>query len=480
MISALLSQIQLIIYGVIIIFALYFLYKYDSTRIIVSSLAFIVLIATGVYSVKQVNGYYFVTGTTYGEATTLFNANDAQFERLDDFTFKFTKLGLKKTDIANQYRTRVQDSNKTILNSSKHYAIYLNEQLLTNNKQEAGMLSADAKFSYRDTNNVEMILDTLHISFSFENNITEIVLTTDGGDIATGIWDNFLARNNFILSIKEVDLIDSDIEVVPDERFDTNRTEYNKLLTQLENAHSFNSSTMSTSFSLSQEELSNIIKSLNDYSNSQQSVFNKELNFGLKKGTSGIDDNALNKHQDDFDVMTNTISLINGELNSLWLESISGYSVASIGSDSYNISIERSQLVKHDSESDINDLVMFHIYDYPEWFNDTNNMLSKVNAWEKSQKLINCRTDFEHAQSTEFSKEGLIVIKDYSTEFISKMINYLMNSVKDAIKNLSQTTYASTLKIDMSQFYNSFIFNELTNQYVLNSAPIFWSFGIYN
>lgn len=480
MISGIINNFKTILFLIIAILLLYIFIRYEATRIVISILLAVVFIFTGCLSIKQVFSYYTASGETYGSTASLFNANDAKYEKLDEYTFSFKKLGLKTTGIDNQYRSKIVDEKITVNLNNETWAIFINNTLLDKTKYNANSINAELTQQFNDTNSNKIIKDTLFVSIAFENNATELVLTTNGGDIAVGLWHSYLTKNNFILSIKKVnfDLSNNDINIIPDENFDKNKKDYNLLINKLDNA--FNEG----SFSLSNDEVGITINQLNNLVNNTTSYYSEQITLGYCIGQTAENDSVLHcygyhptytNQYNDFDNYSDA---------TLSMQNISGYTIGiekehyyTIGCKLYNGYIDNLFAENLDTGC----LTMFKIFDYPDWFNNLDNLFNYQptpgSDFHNSQ-TVRYRTDYEHAQETDFDTLGILILKDNSKEFVTNMVNYLKRTLQQETSKL--TTKHAVISIDMSEYYNSFVFNKLTNQYVLNSAPINWTFQINN
>lgn len=213
MISGILTNLKWILLLVTFLVVFYFLMKYEVTRAVGVILLVFVISLTGCLSIKQIAGYYTASGKTYGDTASLFNSNSARYTRQNN-TFSFTKLGFKATSISNQYRSQIQDSNKINIDLSNDLALFVNDSLLANIKTTGNTISGEYAVKFSDSNGTEMLTDTLIVSIAIEKNMTEVVITTNGGDIAVGIWNTFTRKNGFDLEIQKTNLKDSQMEFI--------------------------------------------------------------------------------------------------------------------------------------------------------------------------------------------------------------------------------------------------------------------------
>ena len=206
MITAFLNNLKFIIIGILAIMAIVIAFKFPSLRTAVAILASVMFIFCSCIAINRVVTYYTVSGKTYGTVDSVFKNNQVDFEKTDDYTFEFRNFGLQSTTITNQYQARATDTHKIEIDlSNNDWAIYVNGSLLSNLQNTNSTLTGDLFYIFYDTNDTVIKADALTISVAFEEKTTEIVLTTNGGDIAVNLWNNYLNKNGFKLELKKVE-----------------------------------------------------------------------------------------------------------------------------------------------------------------------------------------------------------------------------------------------------------------------------------
>ncbi len=206
MITTILSNLKFIIIGLVVIMAIVVALRYPNLRTAVLLLCAVGFVVGSCFAVNQIVTYYTISGQTYGEIASIFDKTQTEFEKTDDYTFEFRNFGLQSTGIANQFQARATDTHKIDIDlSNNDWSIFVNETLLTDITNTSSTLSGKLKFVFNDTNDKEIKTDSLIISISFEENTTDIVLTTNGGDIAVNLWNNYLSKNGFKLELKKTE-----------------------------------------------------------------------------------------------------------------------------------------------------------------------------------------------------------------------------------------------------------------------------------
>ena len=206
MITAFLNNLKFIIIGILAIMAIVIAFKFPSLRTAVAILSSVMFIFCSCIAINRVVTYYTVSGKTYGTVDSVFKNNQVDFEKTDDYTFEFRNFGLQSTTITNQYQARATDTHKIEIDlSNNDWALFVNGTLLSNLQNTNSTLTGDLFYIFYDTNDTVIKADALIISVSFEEKTTEIVLTTNGGDIAVNLWNNYLNKNGFKLELKKVE-----------------------------------------------------------------------------------------------------------------------------------------------------------------------------------------------------------------------------------------------------------------------------------
>lgn len=155
---------------------------------------------------SRVIEYYTISGQTYGTVSSVFNDRKTEYEKTGELTFEFSKFGLQSTTIEGQFQARVTDPHKIDIDlSNNDWSIYVNDTLLSNITTTGSALSGELSYLFRDTNNTPITVDTLFISIGFEDNATDIVVTTNGGDVAVNLWNTYLNKNGFKLELKQTE-----------------------------------------------------------------------------------------------------------------------------------------------------------------------------------------------------------------------------------------------------------------------------------
>lgn len=218
MITTILSNLKYIIIGLVVIMAIVVALRYPNLRTAVLLLCAVGFVVGSCFAINQIVTYYTISGQTYGEVNSIFDKTQTEFEKTDDYTFEFKNFGLQSTGIANQFQARATDTHKIDIDLSKNdWAIFVNETLLTDITSTSSTLSGKLKFIFNDTNDKEIKTDALIISISFEENTTDIVLTTNGGDIAVNLWNNYLSKNGFKLELKKTEPSQKNNTIIFDE-----------------------------------------------------------------------------------------------------------------------------------------------------------------------------------------------------------------------------------------------------------------------
>ena len=189
--------------AVIVVVIIWVCGKYPGARVFVltgmSVVIGIVLLGTSIYCGVNLNAYYNEKGGVIGAITGIFETNTA--EVVDEMNFKINDVELVQQS-GNVYTATIMIDKVLNFDEDKQYGIYINENFVDNIENDE-YAHADYTYTFQNNELTNLMTDTLSLDFAFNNNYTNLLLTTHGGNSAVSYWNAYFNKNSFIITIKE-------------------------------------------------------------------------------------------------------------------------------------------------------------------------------------------------------------------------------------------------------------------------------------
>lgn len=154
--------------------------------------------------------------TTTIENITYLQANNLTIGEVFDSTFgsmnnanetepgviKLTGFGFKQVE-GETYRATYNEPAITSLDfKNEKYVLYINNYKCYITNQSENYLSSEFQYAFYDEDFNEILIDKLTISIALNENETNIVIQTSGGQNAVELWKAFQVKNNFVMCFK--------------------------------------------------------------------------------------------------------------------------------------------------------------------------------------------------------------------------------------------------------------------------------------
>lgn len=149
----------------------------------------------------QINNYYSATGGIYGELQNFIKPNNVLVNNL---VFTFDNLVLTETGKENEYGLSISTSDILDLTENVNYCIFVNGTPTSYIKSSTEFIIANYDYVFYDEDLNIKFKDTLTLKFSFYENSTLVIVTTQGGLEAVNYWNYYFNKNNFKVEIKEI------------------------------------------------------------------------------------------------------------------------------------------------------------------------------------------------------------------------------------------------------------------------------------
>lgn len=194
-----------------IVALVYVFIKFEQTRAWLGCLIVFIVFCTSLVSGFNLYQYYTASGGTFGNIVSdIFGTSTA--ENLDSYSFKVNSMVFKSTGKADEYRVSIQNpyyDNKRI-DTLNTWKIFINDNMTVNNVVGKNYINADYDYIFYNDNFDEIFSDTLKIKFVFYENFYQLDLVTVKGESATEFWQSYFEKENFVVSLKNVNYISND------------------------------------------------------------------------------------------------------------------------------------------------------------------------------------------------------------------------------------------------------------------------------
>lgn len=194
----------LVVFAVIIL--VYLCVKYPNGRFVIILLLGIGLISSSIYCGFSLDKYYNAEGGVIGYIQSFVNPKkldtsppvvDIDSEKL---IFDFTNTSF--VEGTSNYYSYVE-SNVIFELEDKNYTLLVNNTPCTYNDNSVDYIRGIYKYTFYDDNMSEILTSELIISLSFNNNLTSCTITTSKDKTAVKYWNNYFAKNNFVVELLE-------------------------------------------------------------------------------------------------------------------------------------------------------------------------------------------------------------------------------------------------------------------------------------
>ena len=184
--------------------------KYPNARVFVLSglgiLVGICLLGVTIYCGIQLGYYYNAKGGIFGSI----NVPDSNTVIREDATFSFSNIELVQVE-GDRYIARVYSNDAFKLKEDADYTVSVNEKPCYDVTMWDTYITASYTYEFLGEEMESLLIDTLYIRFSFDNNSTYATLTTLGGTDAVNYWNAYFSRNDFDVTIQPIESISQDI-----------------------------------------------------------------------------------------------------------------------------------------------------------------------------------------------------------------------------------------------------------------------------
>ena len=208
MIALLLNSTFWIILGTVVFTALviYFCHKSQVfahiAKIAGIFLGVALLGGSAIYSVYQVNGYYSAEGGIIGKITNTFKPNVVN---VNDFEIKIDNIELQQ-EFEDTYLAEITINQEIKLDSNKKYALFVNGAPTSCFASESNYIGGVYGYAFYGSNNTLLLHDDLVLELAIHKNYSLMYIYTNGGNTAVNYWNYYFNRNDFVVTIEEIDV----------------------------------------------------------------------------------------------------------------------------------------------------------------------------------------------------------------------------------------------------------------------------------
>ena len=171
--------------------------KFKSFRVFIASICFVLYVCIAAISAIYIDNYYSAEGGIFGQISQISKPS----VEVEDMSFDLKNLTLIETGNNNEYSLTIS-TDKVLKLSEEQHRIYVNNVPCNNISYATDYIVSVYDYVFYNENLEEILNDKLNIKFSFYNNNTTIIVSTNGGQEAVGLWNNYFNKNNFTITIK--------------------------------------------------------------------------------------------------------------------------------------------------------------------------------------------------------------------------------------------------------------------------------------
>ena len=182
-------------------FIIFLCFKYPNSRVYVFSFLGIIFVGITAYCGIQLNYYYTAEGGVWGYITGMIENNTATIEIMDTAKFTLNNIVLTQ-DKDNTYSATIYNEDLIKFKDNVNYGVYVNGEPCSQVDYSTNYIRAEYGYTFMNDNLEELMTDTLQFNFAFFDKSSQLKITTNGGQTAVNYWNNYFARNNFIVEVK--------------------------------------------------------------------------------------------------------------------------------------------------------------------------------------------------------------------------------------------------------------------------------------
>ncbi|MBQ3158376.1 MAG: hypothetical protein IJB98_01640 [Clostridia bacterium] len=179
--------------------------KYVVARIIVGTLALLLLFVSSIFSGIYLNKYYSAEGGIYGHIEKILkNEVDAEINT-DSYSFELKNIVLTATSNANEFSAVCYEDKVIVLDKDTKYGLFINGIPLSNINYGEGFVSGIFNYNFYDLNNEILHNGNLQVGIGLCSNTTRIYLTATESSENMKYWYKFFEKNKVVIDVKPFD-----------------------------------------------------------------------------------------------------------------------------------------------------------------------------------------------------------------------------------------------------------------------------------
>lgn len=196
-----------ILIGIGVFLLIFACIKYPSAKWFVSTVLVVVFLGFTAFCVVNLHYYLTPTGGIFGSLGQLIQNNQLVSK---DLNMTVENIVLTKDGDTDRYLAVCTTENENFnFDIDKKYTLLINETPCLIKDFNSNYVRADFSYEFYDEELESLLVDTLSLRFTFDNNIVTLKLYTDGGSTAVKYWNSYFSRNSMNINFSETSDTDS-------------------------------------------------------------------------------------------------------------------------------------------------------------------------------------------------------------------------------------------------------------------------------
>ena len=187
---------------VFLMFIFYLFITKPEAKTAIISIALVVFMVATAYCGIQLNNYYTAKGGVWGVITGLVDNNTSEITITDNIEFNLKNIVLTQ-EKDDTYSATILNDDIIQFKENINYGVYVNGDPCYQVNYATNYIRAEYGYTFMDDNLESKLTDTLQFNFAFFDKGSNLKITTNGGQEAVNYWNNYFARNNFVVEVKQ-------------------------------------------------------------------------------------------------------------------------------------------------------------------------------------------------------------------------------------------------------------------------------------
>lgn len=185
----------------VILGVIFLLIKVPGSRMIISGVVVLMIVASGVFSGIKLNEYYNAEGGVFGKLDDILHPNKVEIiDNVTSIDFDFSQVVLTGSDDT-MYTAQFTTEDIIKLDSNEYYKVSVNDEPCKIIDYTSSYLVCTYNYSFYDVGGVYLLTDELTFTFGFNKYSTDLVVSSNGNFDAIDLWNSYFDKNQFKVNI---------------------------------------------------------------------------------------------------------------------------------------------------------------------------------------------------------------------------------------------------------------------------------------